>query len=826
MAPPVSLDGLPKLSLGEGHDEQEKVVVTALLRLLVDGNRGIVLADEVGFGKTYEALAVVSQLCAHAKLRRKTFDHVLVLCKPALVRKWEEETSTSSPNQGFPRYLRGHPAQELFAEVRTIDSRATANDLRSKEGLFGQRIDGRNQVPPGIYIVNERLLAEEKRKDSTLLRQIWRTRWDVVIVDEAHHYAHENRPVLLFAPDGQVTNYDQQGLQFDKILALTATPFELTPNELVNLFALIKTDEAVLGDIKAGLKKFVKELERFFELREHPPTSERRQKQVALLKSLRDEDALDEGRNNYGLQALLRRGLIRNTKSRNERRYSFVEYRNGGYDRGEFGKLEGNLKERVQHSPLIPFGREQTLFYLELRQLIQDADEGARHGDGTKTFIPMELRQGLSSYRQLEGSNLFEKDLEGVQRLKTLITNLGAAGRKHPKVAAAGDVVGTILDEEIRKVRDKPGSWFSKVLIFNKLIRGTAGELKAELETMVEARLEAYLMELLASRNIRRDVLEKWLRRAVDDEMKVTKAGIGANLTVGQFCVPDDFTDEDFCKYAGRPVVQVFHEPLRRRSVQPLVLIDFLRDRNVVDGEAVRKWVRVHLTEPVLEAIRRVQREIDRVDHAKAERDLLVELERSKSVDVIGRFDGVSSDREAHRRNFNRRHNPFVLLVGQVGEEGIDLQEQCRYIIHYDLEWNPARMEQREGRVDRTGWGRASENYIDVRFLLLKGTYEERIFHTMMQRDQWFQVLIGSKRRELGSIPDDDIDGEPTAINEDDDSTNMGDRLQDVESTGLLTEAEKKSVLLDLRPECQSAPSNGPSFRDASTARDGFSRLL
>ena len=61
-------------------------------------------------------------------------------------------------------------------------------------------------------------------------------------------------------------------------------------------------------------------------------------------------------------------------------------------------------------------------------------------------------------------------------------------------------------------------------------------------------------------------------------------------------------------------------------------------------------------------------------------------------------------------------------------------------------------MEQREGRVDRVGWGRADEGHIDVRFMLLKGTYEERIFHAVMQRDQWFQVLIGPKRKELGQL--------------------------------------------------------------------------
>jgi ERCC4-related helicase len=135
-----------------------------------------------------------------------------------------------------------------------------------------------------------------------------------------------------------------------------------------------------------------------------------------------------------------------------------------------------------------------------------------------------------------------------------------------------------------------------------------------------------------------------------------------------------------------------------------------------------------------------------------------------------------------------------VLLVGQVGEEGIDLQEQCRYVIHYDLEWNPARMEQREGRVDRVGWGRSGEGFIDVRFMLLKGTYEERIFHTVMQRDQWFQILIGSKRRELGEIKGEEEEASEAASQPD------TDEIEDVLERGRLTPQEKAAVMLDLRP--------------------------
>mgnify|MGYP001060916008 CR=1 FL=1 len=43
-----------RLPLGAGHELQEHAVAAALRAMLVEGRRGVVLADEVGFGKTYE----------------------------------------------------------------------------------------------------------------------------------------------------------------------------------------------------------------------------------------------------------------------------------------------------------------------------------------------------------------------------------------------------------------------------------------------------------------------------------------------------------------------------------------------------------------------------------------------------------------------------------------------------------------------------------------------------------------------------------------------------------------------------------------------------
>ena len=800
------VDLVAKIPLGSGHEDQERVVAAALRRLLIQQQRGVVLADEVGFGKTYEALAIVSHLCEHAKQRRQSVQRVLVLCKPALVRKWEEETSSARADRGFPRrYLsEPHPACQLFGhQVRCIDNRATARELRQK-GVRGQRVDGHHQVPPGLYIVNEKLLQEDKRQASTLLRQIWGTHWDAVIVDEAHHYARGNRPMFLIAPDGNIRNYAQTSLDFDRIIALTATPFELTPQELVNLLALVRADRDVLKTIEAGLKNFVRALDRFFDLRDRTSDDPLRQHQVSLLARLRDEDSLNSGATDRGLQALLRRFLIRNTKSQTERRYFLVERGDEGFESREFHKLDEDLQQRLLKSSLVPFEGEHTLYYLELRELIQEVTDRAADGDTKRTFIPTDLRQGLSSYRQIAASDLLNRDLDSARRLRALVDRWNKDGKLHPKVAALVAVVRGILEAEIRRVRETPDAWFSKILIFNKMIRGTAPQLTEVLSETLSNAFKEFLDDLLALRETNREQLSATVRQAVDEQLKTAERAMKDDPDFSAWrCVPDEFAHEDFMEHRGSPILNVFREPLRRRAVQPLALIDLLRSCSSLDESQINNWVKREVTGEVIQTVRDViNRYLDDTPHDDApretlldhaERDLIVELEESKSIDVVGRFDGENFRlREAHRRNFNRRHNPFVLLVGQVGEEGIDLQEQCGFVIHYDLEWNPARMEQREGRVDRMGWMRGRQyaaSYIDVRFLILKGTYEERIFHTVMQRDQWFQILIGSKKKELGVLPDE-------AEQEVDQ-----DRIKDDGSVGVLTNAEKLKIMLNLRPE-------------------------
>ncbi len=67
-----------------------------------------------------------------------------------------------------------------------------------------------------------------------------------------------------------------------------------------------------------------------------------------------------------------------------------------------------------------------------------------------------------------------------------------------------------------------------------------------------------------------------------------------------------------------------------------------------------------------------------------------------------GALDTVAISREEAARRFNDGEVRFLVSTEAAGE-GIDLQRHCHCLIHVDLPWNPMRLHQRVGRVDRYG---------------------------------------------------------------------------------------------------------------------------
>jgi ERCC4-related helicase len=94
-------------------------------------------------------------------------------------------------------------------------------------------------------------------------------------------------------------------------------------------------------------------------------------------------------------------------------------------------------------------------------------------------------------------------------------------------------------------------------------------------------------------------------------------------------------------------------------------------------------------------------------------------------------------------RAFNTPFFPDILVCSQVMGEGVDLQRFCRHVIHHDLAWNPSDIEQRTGRIDRLGCKAEGRQSIVVYLPYLDGTADERQYRVMTDRERWFRVVMG-----------------------------------------------------------------------------------
>jgi len=102
--------------------------------------------------------------------------------------------------------------------------------------------------------------------------------------------------------------------------------------------------------------------------------------------------------------------------------------------------------------------------------------------------------------------------------------------------------------------------------------------------------------------------------------------------------------------------------------------------------------------------------------------------------------------------HFAKPDGPNILLSSEVGGEGVDLQFS-RVVINYDLPWNPMRLEQRIGRVDRLG---QKAEKVAIWNILYDDTIDSRIYTRLYDKLDLcrqalgdFEAILGDEIRKL-----------------------------------------------------------------------------
>ena len=94
-----------------------------------------------------------------------------------------------------------------------------------------------------------------------------------------------------------------------------------------------------------------------------------------------------------------------------------------------------------------------------------------------------------------------------------------------------------------------------------------------------------------------------------------------------------------------------------------------------------------------------------------------------------------------------RSRQVTVLLATDAASEGLNLQS-CSYLINYDMPWNPMRVEQRIGRIDRLGQAR---DVVHIRSYFIPNTVEESVYRALAGRIDDFSRLLGNLQPILGA---------------------------------------------------------------------------
>jgi len=664
-------------------------------------------------------------------------------------------------------------------DSKNIDVAPLRDCLRDLPERESASIDDRLAKTRGA--INEEL---KKMWPSTLAKARFRS--PLLILDEAHHLKNPaTRLASLFVTDDaqedvRTISGALEGA-FERMIFLTATPFQLGHHELLNVIGRFKGAawKTLPQRTSEKFESEMKELGSLLDRAQHRTAELDRRWRSLNATDLVGQDgqprpveawwheamqkpgdqpervrvvmrAFEEARKAMkDVEAPLRRWVVRHLRDRHLpnsnilRRVRLVGRTIDSAARGEGGLL-------VEGAALLPFllaARAQAV-------VLRNGEEGGR-----ATFA-----EGLaSSYEAFlstrNGSEIDEEVADGVVRTKRVNRYIDKLARAlpnqthyagHPKIAP---LVSRVVD-----------LWRhgEKVVVFCHY-RETGRAIVRHLSSALEKRLWRDASERL-------DIDENATRKAVRD--------FGARFdTEGGMRRP--LNDELTRRLAPHPELEsqeqaLIQDVVRRFLRTPLFVGRFFDVRTRSGEQALQtafgtpdmsgatlgekidaflKFIAKRCSKleraQYLDALNRMQPGI-RGDLQGEKNDDLTLLRGVDIMPNIRLANGLVGQETRQRLMlaFNTPFFPEVLVASSVLSEGVDLHLNCRYLIHHDLSWNPSTLEQRTGRVDRIG-AKAEEvsKPIEVFMPYIGGTQDEKQYRVVMDRERWFQVLMSEEYR-------------------------------------------------------------------------------
>lgn len=210
--PSSSIENLVSALAGARVDLNPHQVDAAMFAFQSPLSQGVLLADEVGLGKTIEAGLVLAQYFAERKRK------ILLIVPAALRNQWLSELD-----------------DKFYIKSVILESK-NFNSLK-KQGVVNPF-----EQKDSVVICSYNFVASKQFEVS-------KVNWDLVVIDEAHRLRN------VYKPNNVTGRKLKEALKNRKKLLLTATPLQ---NNLMELYGLVSIiDDRVFGDAKSFREKYV-----------------------------------------------------------------------------------------------------------------------------------------------------------------------------------------------------------------------------------------------------------------------------------------------------------------------------------------------------------------------------------------------------------------------------------------------------------------------------------------------------------------------------------------------------------------------------------------
>ena len=576
--------------------------VQVFRRIYSGGPARLLISDEVGLGKTIQAGLFLRQMWLEGMRK------ILVLAPAALIHQWQRELREKL-NLDWPIY--------------------------DGKSLVWQKTRVEDRKKPYSWLCGPVIVSSQLARMDGRMRDITSTKWDVVVLDEAH-YARQTEPnnPKKHTPNKMLKLMRNLQNQTKHLLLMTATPMQLHPVELYDLLCLlgvpkkwtwinfekfynIMTRDLNAADIQFATGMFAASEDMYGEIDISRLAVPKLQSRNAI-NTLRGDDHIRLHTEDYIImkKALLLCSPVTRLVSRNTRKHLRKYMRDNN--------LDWRLGTRNVDDRFVSMSSREHEIYDEVREFILKIYKSYQKSNrGAIGFVlTIYLKRLTSSFASLRAT--LENHL------------LQLEGTPHKLYADEYD--GDIDSETISKYQDKG---------IRQLGRGKVCKLLDMVQSLPTDTKLAELTDIIMS--LQRDGYQ-------------------------QLMLFTQYTDT----------------------------MDFLRD------------------------------------HLK--KDWKVMCYSGRHGEKPGPGDTWESvSRDAAKSAFLDK-SINVLICTDAAAEGLNFQF-CGAMINYDMPWNPMRVEQRIGRIDRIGQMHKTIRIVNMYY---DGTIEARIYQSLRGRINMFQDVVGT----------------------------------------------------------------------------------